>query len=80
MNQIYAKMPLHSSVKFSKHRVMGLSSINRLEKFICLILKNGQKSKAYTLLYKTLNLLKKKLHKVKTDFQVLDNFQLAMHL
>ena len=55
------KIPILSKHKLSKDHVFGLSKSHLLEKFICFIMKNGKKDKAYKILYKTLNIIKNKI-------------------
>lgn len=55
------KIPIQSKHQLSKDHVFGLSKSHLLEKFVCFIMKNGEKDKAYKILYKTLNIIKKKI-------------------
>ena len=54
-------IPIQSKHQLSKDHVFGLSKSHLLEKFVCFIMKNGEKDKAYKILYKTLNIIKKKI-------------------
>ena len=65
---IYTKFPIQSQKQLSKDHVFGLSKIHLLEKLICLIMKNGQKYKAYKILYKTLNIMKNKIAQSQNRF------------
>ena len=61
MYKIGMKFPIQFPQQLAQDHVFGLSKIHLLEKFVCLIMKNGHKYKAYKILYKTLNIIKKKI-------------------
>nr|YP_009720808.1 ribosomal protein S7 [Ostreobium quekettii]QGQ62020.1 ribosomal protein S7 [Ostreobium quekettii] len=68
------KIPIQSKNQLSKYHVFGLSKSHLLEKFVCFIMKNGEKDKAYKILYKTLNIIMLTVlqaHKLRTMYSKL---------
>ena len=61
MYKIHRKIPIQSQQQLSKDHIFELSKSHLLEKFVCFIMKNGKKNKAYKILYKTLNIIKNQI-------------------